>query len=67
MRAFKTPSLRNVALTRHYMHNGHFLMLRQMLDFYEFDKPDGVILGKGKVRLVRWGWRPWWELGGDYV
>jgi len=38
--AFKTPSLRNVALTGPYMHNGRFLTLRQLLDFYEFDNPD---------------------------
>ncbi len=35
--AFKTPSLRNVALTEPYMHNGRFLTLRQVLDFYSFD------------------------------
>lgn len=38
--AFKTPSLRNIALTAPYMHNGRFLTLRQVLDFYEFDNPD---------------------------
>ena len=38
--AFKTPSLRNVALTAPYMHNGRFLTLRQVLDFYQFDNPD---------------------------
>jgi cytochrome c peroxidase len=38
--AFKTPSLRNVALTEPYMHNGRFLSLRQVLDFYSFDNPD---------------------------
>lgn len=35
--AFKTPSLRNVALTEPYMHNGRFLTLRQVLKFYSFD------------------------------
>lgn len=35
--AFKTPSLRNVALTEPYMHNGRFLTLRQVLDFYSSD------------------------------
>ena len=34
-RAFKVPSLRNVALTAPYMHNGRFLTLRQVMDFYE--------------------------------
>ena len=31
---FRTPSLRNVALTAPYMHNGHFTNLSQVLDFY---------------------------------
>lgn len=35
VRAFKVPSLRNVALTAPYMHNGTFLTLRQVMDFYE--------------------------------
>jgi len=32
--AFKTPSLRDVALTAPYMHDGRFATLRQVLDFY---------------------------------
>lgn len=32
--AFKTPSLRNVAVTGPYMHDGRFATLRQVLDFY---------------------------------
>ncbi len=35
IRAFKVPTLRNVALTAPYMHNGTFLTLRQVMDFYE--------------------------------
>ncbi len=35
--AFKTPSLRNTALTEPYMHNGRFLTLRQVLRFYSAD------------------------------
>lgn len=35
--AFKSPTLRNVALTEPYMHNGRFKTLRQVLDFYSFD------------------------------
>ena len=35
VRAFKVPSLRNVALTAPYMHNGTFLTLRQVMDLYE--------------------------------
>ncbi len=32
--AFKVPSLRNVALTAPYMHDGRFATLRNVLDFY---------------------------------
>jgi hypothetical protein len=32
--AFKVPSLRNVALTAPYFHNGDALTLRQVMDFY---------------------------------
>lgn len=32
--AFKTPSLRNVALTAPYMHDGRFASLEQVLEFY---------------------------------
>jgi cytochrome c peroxidase len=35
VRAFKTPSLRNVALTGPYMHNGAFRSLDEVLLFYE--------------------------------
>ncbi len=31
---FRTPSLRNVALTAPYMHNGEFETLREVIDFY---------------------------------
>ena len=33
-RAFKVPTLRNVALTAPYMHNGAFATLAEVLDFY---------------------------------
>ena len=33
-RAFKVPTLRNVALTAPYMHNGRFETLAEVLDFY---------------------------------
>ena len=33
--AFKTPTLRNVALTAPYMHNGVFRTLEEVLDFYD--------------------------------
>jgi cytochrome c peroxidase len=32
---YKTPSLRNVALTAPYMHNGTFATLREVVDFYD--------------------------------
>ncbi|HEX8326218.1 MAG TPA: cytochrome c peroxidase [Hymenobacter sp.] len=32
--AFKTPTLRNVALTAPYMHNGAYQTLEQVIDFY---------------------------------
>ncbi len=32
--AFKTPGLRNIAITGPYMHNGGFSTLRQVVDFY---------------------------------
>jgi cytochrome c peroxidase len=32
--AFKTPSLRNVALTAPYMHNGGFSTLEEVIEFY---------------------------------
>ena len=35
LRAFKTPSLRNAALTAPYMHNGAFATLAEVLDFYD--------------------------------
>lgn len=33
-RAFKVPTLRNVALTAPYMHNGRFRTLSEVIDFY---------------------------------
>jgi parallel beta-helix repeat protein len=33
-RAFKVPTLRNVALTAPYMHNGKFKTLEEVIDFY---------------------------------
>lgn len=40
---FKTPSLRNVALTAPYMHGGHFATLAETLVFYnELDEEGGV-------------------------
>lgn len=33
-RAFRTPSLRNIALSAPYMHNGAFLTLEEVIEFY---------------------------------
>ncbi|SFP95774.1 cytochrome c peroxidase [Hymenobacter arizonensis] len=41
--AFKTPTLRNVALTAPYMHNGAYQTLEQVVDFY--NEGGGVGLG----------------------
>jgi len=43
IRAFKVPSLRNVAVTAPYMHNGTFLTLRQVMDFYEGGGAHGLL------------------------
>lgn len=54
--AFKTPTLRNVALTAPYMHDGRFATLEQVLDFYAEGKAAsrGRLVGKreGTVNLV---------------
>jgi cytochrome c peroxidase len=42
VRAFKTPSLRNVALTAPYMHNGAFRTLDEVLQFYDGGGAAGV-------------------------
>jgi len=34
LRAYRTPSLRNVALTAPYMHDGSFATLEEVLDYY---------------------------------
>ena len=41
--AFKVPSLRNVALTSPYMHNGAYQTLEQVVDFY--DRGGGAGIG----------------------
>jgi len=40
---FKVPSLRNIALTGPYMHNGVFDTLEDVLDFYSDRDADGII------------------------
>jgi cytochrome c peroxidase len=63
---FKVPSLRNVALTAPYMHDGRFKTLKEVLDFYSegLNTPNnidpkmgyahrgGVRLGEGDKRKV---------------
>ena len=46
-RAFKTPTVRNVAFTGPYMHNGHFRTLQSVIDFY--NKGGGVGMGLGNA------------------
>ena len=43
LHAFKTPSLRNAALTPPYMHNGVYRTLDQVVDFY--DRGGGAGIG----------------------
>jgi cytochrome c peroxidase len=45
---FKVPSLRNVAVTAPYMHDGQFKTLREVIDYY--DDPDKVVPGGAKGR-----------------
>ena len=40
--AFKTPTLRNVALTAPYMHNGAFTTLEEVVDFYNRGGASGL-------------------------
>jgi len=47
--AFKTPSLRNVALTAPYMHDGRFATLEQVMDFYA----RGKAASRGRLVGVR--------------
>lgn len=42
LHAFRTPTLRNVALTAPYMHNGVFRTLEQVVDFYDVGGAHGV-------------------------
>jgi cytochrome c peroxidase len=46
--AFKTPTLRNVALTAPYMHDGSLATLREVIDFYDAgggaERPKSVLL-----------------------
>jgi len=50
---FKTPTLRNVALTAPYMHDGRFTTLRQVLQFYAEGKAAsrGHVVGQREATL----------------
>ena len=53
-RAFRTPSLRNAALTPPYMHDGSLKTLREVVDFYDRggDDPDGREPDMGPLALT---------------
>lgn len=54
--AFKTPSLRNVALTAPYMHNGIYASLAEVVDFYDRGgDPIGTFAGTRAVTLTKIG------------
>lgn len=48
-RLFKAPSLRNVGLTGPYMHDGRFVTLGEVVDFYDHGVQDGPALD-GRLR-----------------
>lgn len=51
--AFRTPSLRNVALTAPYMHTGAQATLEEVVDFYnDGGNPEGSFTGKRTVTIV---------------
>ena len=43
--SFKIPTVRNIALTAPYMHNGVFTSLEQVLDFYDRGGGAGLHIG----------------------
>jgi len=45
--AFKTPTLRNIVQREPYMHNGMFLSLEEVIDFY--DAGGGAVAGKSPL------------------
>ncbi|HSD06287.1 MAG TPA: hypothetical protein VLC96_03490 [Flavobacterium sp.] len=40
--SFKTPTIRNIALTAPYMHNGVFKTLEEVIDFYDQGGGEGL-------------------------
>lgn len=58
--SFKTPTIRNVALTAPYMHNGVFKTLEQVIDFYNKGggaglgiAPENQTLPRDKLKLTK--------------
>lgn len=49
--AFKTPTLRNIALTAPYMHNGVFDSLEEVMDFYNKGGGKGLNIAPGNQTL----------------
>lgn len=49
---FKTPSLRNVALTAPYMHDGRFATLEEVLDHYSEGLQVGPNINRGELEFV---------------
>lgn len=52
---FKTPSLRNVALTAPYMHDGRFATLQEVLDHYSEGLKNGPNINHGELEFVGQG------------
>ena len=46
MRKFKTPHLRNIALTAPYMHNGSITTLREVIEFYNEPMAHDVLISE---------------------
>jgi len=49
--AFKTPTLRNIALTAPYMHNGVFKTLDEVIEFYNNGGGNGLKIAPGNQTL----------------
>jgi cytochrome c peroxidase len=49
---FKTPTLRNIAVSYPYMHDGRFKTLEEVIDFYDEDKSKNKIVDKSLQRKI---------------
>jgi cytochrome c peroxidase len=52
---FKIPSLRNIALTAPYMHDGRFKSLREVIDFYSEGLKKSVTIDSKMTRIHKGG------------